>query len=78
VLGEIWYPGWQVTVDGREQPIVRVDGLLRGVYLDPGTHTVVWRYRPASLRWGATITLCALAGWLLFLLGTRRDQGAES
>jgi hypothetical protein len=65
VLGEIWYPGWQVLVDGVARPIVQTYGLLRGVYLNPGKHTVVWRYRPASLRWGALVTLAALAAWLL-------------
>jgi len=74
VISEVWYPGWQVSVDGVEQPIVRVNGLLRGVYLAPGTHTIVWRYRPASLRWGAGITLCALAGSLLFLLRALRSR----
>jgi len=74
VLSEVWYPGWEAAVDGVEQPIVRVNGLLRGVYLTPGTHTIVWRYRPASLRWGAAITLCALAGSLLSLLRMRRSR----
>jgi hypothetical protein len=74
VLSEVWYPGWQATVDEVEQPVVRVNGLLRGVYLAPGTHTIVWRYRPASLRWGAAITVCALAASLLFLLVVRRRR----
>ena len=82
VLGEIWYPGWQATIDGIEQPIVRVNGLLRGVYLEPGEYRVVWRYRPASLSWGAAVTLCALAGWLLSALVpallSRRRPGAAS
>jgi hypothetical protein len=65
VLGEVWYPGWQVTVDRVIQPVRWVNGTQRGVYLDPGAHTVEWRYRPATLRWGAGITLCSLAAWLL-------------
>lgn len=71
VLGEVWYPGWHATVDGIERPIVRVNGIVRGVYLDPGAHTIVWRFRPASLRWGAAVTLCALAGLLAALLPAR-------
>jgi hypothetical protein len=62
VLSEVWYPGWQVRVDGVAQPDLLVDGVVRGVYLDAGTHTVEWRYRPLSLRWGAAITLVGLAG----------------
>ena len=75
VLGEVWYPGWQAEVDAIEQPIVRVHGLVRGVYLEPGAHTVVWRYRPASLRWGAAITVCALAAALLSLFWAHRRRG---
>jgi hypothetical protein len=78
VLGEVWYPGWQAAVDGIQQPIQRVNGIQRGVYLDPGDHTVVWRYRPASLRWGAAITLAALGAWLLVLLLTPRSRGREA
>jgi len=62
VLGEVWYPGWQVTVDGVRQPYYRVNGIVRGVYLEPGTHVVTWRYRPVSLRWGSALTVVTLAG----------------
>jgi hypothetical protein len=72
VLGETWYPGWQVTVDGVRQPEYRVDGIVRGVYLDPGKHTIVWRYAPASLHWGAALTLSALAAWVIGGLAWRR------
>jgi hypothetical protein len=70
VLSEIWYPGWQVTVDGTPQPYYRVNGIVRGVYLDPGAHTIHWRYRPASLRRGAVLTLVGLIGLLGGLLWT--------
>ena len=65
VLSEVWYPGWQVTVDGVRQISYRVNGILRGVYLDPGAHVVTWQYRPASLRWGALVTLVTLATLVL-------------
>jgi hypothetical protein len=65
VLGEVWYPGWRAAVDGVRQPIHRVDGVVRGVYLDPGTHVVEWQYRPASLRWGMVITLGGLSSLLI-------------
>jgi hypothetical protein len=62
VLSEVWYPGWQVWVDGAAQPYFLVDGIIRGVYLDAGYHRVVWRYQPSSLRWGAALTLAGLCG----------------
>ena len=77
VLAEAWSPGWQATVDGVGQPIYRVNGMARGVYLEPGAHTVAWNYRPASLRWGAALTMGALlllaVGLLLWML--KRSTG---
>jgi hypothetical protein len=60
ILNDVYYPGWTATVDGRAAPIARVDYLLRGVALTPGTHRVVMVYRPASWRDGLVISLVAL------------------
>jgi hypothetical protein len=62
VLAEIWYPGWQATVDGKAQPVERVAGILRGVQLARGTHQVILVYDPASARWGAWLSLAGIAG----------------
>jgi hypothetical protein len=67
VLGELYYPGWQATVDGQPVSILRADGVLRAVGVAPGSHQVSLVYRPASLRWGAVIslvTLLAAVAWL--------------
>ena len=66
VLSEIWYPGWQATVNGQPQPVVRVDGLLRGVYLaQPGQNQVTLEYRPKSVAWGGWISGLTLVGLVL-------------
>ncbi|HEY7599121.1 MAG TPA: YfhO family protein, partial [Candidatus Limnocylindrales bacterium] len=59
VLTDVHFPGWKATVDGEEVPIERVDYLLRGVVVPPGTHTVEFTYEPASFR----------AGWIIAVLG---------
>jgi hypothetical protein len=67
VLSEIWYPGWQATVNGVARPVERANGLLRGIYLDqPGPQQVVLVYRPGSVTWGNRIS--SLAVILLGLL----------
>lgn len=59
VLSEIAYPGWNVSIDHRgAQPVV-VSGLLRGVNVTEGTHTIKWVFRPWLF----------FAGWALFVLG---------
>jgi hypothetical protein len=77
VLGELYYPGWQATLDGQQVPILRADGVLRAVAVTAGSHQVRLAYRPASVRWGAVIsllTLLAAAAWLVatWVLGNRR------
>ena len=61
VLGDTHYPGWEAWVDGQPTVILRANLLFRAVALEAGEHVVEFRYRPASLRWGAAISLAALA-----------------
>jgi len=56
VLSEIYYPGWQATVDGREVSLVRTDYTLRGVPVPAGGHRVDVTYRPATVTWGGVIS----------------------
>ncbi|HEY2748690.1 MAG TPA: hypothetical protein VGL86_28920, partial [Polyangia bacterium] len=60
VLGEPWYPGWRVTVDGKPSPNLRVDYALRGVRVDRGVHIIEWHLVCPPLRAGAAITLVTL------------------
>jgi hypothetical protein len=82
VLGEVWYPGWRVEVDGVERPLYRVDGIVRGTYLEPGAHVTMWAYRPASLQWGIALSLgaasCLAAGGVVAFVRQRWDRGATS
>jgi hypothetical protein len=48
-IGEVWHPGWRVTVDGAALPpteIKRCDLALFGVWLPPGRHRVKVRFSP--------------------------------
>jgi hypothetical protein len=59
VLTDVHFPGWKATVDGHSVPIERVDYLLRGVVVPPGTHRVEFSYEPSSFR----------AGWIIAVVG---------
>jgi hypothetical protein len=39
----VWSPGWRVWVDDQEVLMYRVDGVVRGIYLDGGHHQVMMR-----------------------------------
>lgn len=48
VLNDLWYPGWQVSVDGARAPLLRMNVLFRGVEVGPGHHVVSFDFRPFS------------------------------
>jgi hypothetical protein len=80
VLSHTWEHGWHATVDGRDAPVLRTDGLVLGIPVPAGRHEVHVRFRPPGLRRGAAISglsLVALAagplgGWV----GRRRRAAA--
>jgi hypothetical protein len=61
VIGEKYYRWWYATVDGKKAEIVRVDHVLRGVYLSPGTHRVEFVFDPLPFKIGKWLTLASLA-----------------
>jgi len=44
LLNDKYDPQWHVTVDGRPSELLRCNFLMRGVYLQPGEHTVEFYY----------------------------------
>jgi hypothetical protein len=68
VLHDIYYPGWDVTVDDKPQAMLRTNLLFRGVEVPAGRHRVVFRFRPLS-----TANLVAAASGLL-----RGDDAGET
>lgn len=61
---------WKVWVDGRRVPLLRVDYIFQGVYVEPGLHEVVLRYAPPTWPvWcqGLGVLLClgAIAGLIV-------------
>jgi hypothetical protein len=66
VFSEIYYPGWTATVDGVEQPLGRVDYVLRALKVTPGRHEVVLSFFPKTIK--VTETIAYIATALLALL----------
>ena len=82
LLDDAYYPGWQVTIDGRPATIQKADYLLRAVRVSAGTHRLVFTYAPLSYLVGMLISgaIAALVLGLLaryMLLGLRRRAKAE-
>ncbi len=80
VLTDTHYPGWRATLAGKEQEILRANGLFRAVRVAGGRQRVEFEYRPASLRAGAALSLASLtllAGTGLWHLRSRSQEGSS-
>lgn len=60
VLTDAYYPGWTATVDDESTPVLRANGLFRALRVPAGPHRAIFRYEPASFRWGVAGSIASL------------------
>ena len=60
VLSEVFYPGWNLTIDGSPAPIYRANRMMRAAAVKPGNHHLVYTYKPRSFQVGSLVTGAAL------------------
>ncbi len=60
VLADTAAPGWKAQVNGTSTPLLKVNGLFRGVVVPSGASTVTFVYRPLPFYAGALVTAMAL------------------
>ena len=66
VFSEIYYPGWKVTIDGKEATHFRADWILRAMLIPAGEHTVVFDFYPENYVIAANIS--SYSSFLILLL----------
>lgn len=67
VFSEIYYPGWEATIDGEPTDVIRADYILRALEIPAGNHTVEFTFRPKPYIVGNKIT--RISSWIvLFVL----------
>ena len=77
VVAEIFYPGWEATIDGTPARIHLTNFIMRGVAVPAGAHRVEMRYTAPAARNGAIIS--ALTLLLLIVLAIRgRTRGGAA
>jgi hypothetical protein len=75
VLSDAIYPGWEVTVDGSNQPVFTANLFMRSVAVPAGSHDIVFYYQPKLFYIGLTITIFGIvmiSG--LLIIQTRRHK----
>ncbi len=77
VLLDSYLPGWTVTVDGREQKILKAYGFYRAVQLGPGEHTLEFDYFPEGFTAGLIVTgvtpVLGLVGYVFWRRRAKRS-----
>ena len=72
VLNDAFAPGWTATVDGAPTPILKVNYLVRGVWVKDGSQEVEFRYRTPLFFPGLALAALALA--LIALSSLHREK----
>lgn len=65
VFSEIYYPGWEATIDGKPAQVLRADYILRALEIPSGKHTIEFTFRPKAFFVGNKVTTAC--SWLVFL-----------
>ena len=68
ILTDLFYPGWEVTIDGQPANARRVEGMYRGVDVPAGEHLIVWKFLPKSVVRGLLVSVVAVLIWLSVLV----------
>ena len=81
VFSEIYYPGWEATIDGKPAEIARANYVLRAMKLPAGKHKIEMTFDPPSVHTTETVAYISLAILVLatllaaFFSWKRKEQG---
>ena len=58
VVSEVYYPlRWKSYIDGEEVPTYETNGIIRGLWIDKGTHKVEFKYDKEIFNRGRTVSI---------------------
>jgi hypothetical protein len=68
VLADQYYPGWKAYIDGTPSRIYKTNGVLRGVIVPGGEHSIVFTYVPVVIYASMAVSGALLLAMLFLLL----------
>jgi hypothetical protein len=75
LLNDKFDPAWKVSVDGKPEPLLRCNFIMRGVFLPPGSHNVEFRFDPPHGMLYVSVAAIATGIALCGFLSVRSRQG---
>ncbi len=73
-LTDTYYPGWLATIDGSPTLIQQTDTALRSLSVPSGKHTILFIYKPLSVRYGAFLSMISTTVTALGLIALVRKK----
>ncbi len=70
VFSEVYYPGWEASIDGKAANVLRADYILRALEVPAGDHTIEFTFKPKAYLVGNKVTTASSWLVLLVLLGS--------
>ncbi len=77
-LGIPYNKGWQIRIDGTEQPLYHANIGFMGTDISPGRHEIELIYRPVGWSAAWALFLCSLAALIVFLFRRRAKYHSKS
>ena len=77
ILTDTYYTGWKCYVNGKETPIHRVNYCMRGIILDSGTSSIVFRFEPDIFKAGASISTISVLLCFAAMMFLKRKKTEE-
>ena len=71
-----YYPGWKVSVDGKEEKLLRANYAFRAVAIPPGIHRVKFYYKSNLVLLGLLLSISSFV-YLVYSLITNRPKSAK-
>ena len=66
MVRDLFYPGWQATVDGKPVRVLAANGICRAVAVPAGSHRILFTFQPWTFQAGflvGVVTMLVLCGW---------------
>ena len=76
VVSNIFYPGWEASIDGKKTPIYKVNFMFQSILVPQGSHKVEFKFRPRSFYNGVYLSVFGIILTLTscYLLWRRKFQ----
>ncbi len=59
VFSEIWYPEWELFIDGTQTDLIRADYVLRAAVIPAGEHQIVMKIHPKAFLMSTKVSLAS-------------------